>query len=151
MGLGWVYGGWVYTQGASVGFYGILCEAPQYLLLHLRRFRLTQRGYEKNGTAVELQENLMLQEQTDTDTWINEIHFKMIGKVNHIGRSMHSGHYNAEVLVDTWQKCNDSAVTVCGDMRGSSSAEVYLVCYERVRNQTDTYRHTESSTTVENR
>ena len=94
---------------------------------------------------MELKESLMLEEQTDTG--VTEIYYKLIGMVNHIGQSMHSGHYTAEVRLDTWKKCNDSAVTPCGDRRGLISSEVYLLCYERVENQTDTYRHIESSTT----
>ena len=97
-----------------------IVTSPRILMLHLKRFLLTETGYQKNEALVRLPEVL---EVGDDQYWI-------VAKVNHIGCSMSSGHYTAEINAGKWKCIDDRRVVEMGRMK-EFSKEAYLVFYEK--------------------
>ncbi len=90
-------------------------NAPELLVVHLKRFLPTDRGYfVKDCTVVaRLYEGTL---------------YQLIGMVNHSG-SMNCGHYTANIKVnDRWKLCNDSRVADHNSM-GQKSKSAYLLFY----------------------
>ena len=96
---------------------------PQFLFLHLKKFRQSGDGYRKNRGEVLLPHIIEVQQEM----------YRICAVVNHIGSSMSSGHYTADVKVDAfnWMKCDDVRVR---DNRGLKrvSSEAYLIFCELI-------------------
>ena len=94
---------------------------PRMLLLQLKRFLPTIQGYQKNHNPVILGDTIHLGHQK----------YHIIGRVNHSGESMDSGHYTADLkLGGMWIHCNDQSCFNRAPVE--CSAEVYLVVAERM-------------------
>ena len=91
---------------------------PSVLLLHLKRFVLTDKGYRKNHAVVKLPEFFMMYRDR----------YRIIGSVNHLGATMNSGHYTANIHADQWKCCNDMEISVRGHLKEHSSDAYLLVC-----------------------
>jgi ubiquitin C-terminal hydrolase len=59
--------------------------------------------------------------------------YKLVGIVNHHGKSLNTGHYTAQVLIgDEWFTGNDGSFTPSGDITESiRSSEAYVLLYEK--------------------
>ena len=91
---------------------------PSVLLLHLKRFVLTDKGYRKNHTVVKLPEFFMMHKDK----------YHIIGSVNHLGADMDSGHYTANIYTDQWKSCNDTRISLTGYLKEHSSDAYLLMC-----------------------
>ena len=93
---------------------------PRILLLHLKRFTPTLYGYQKIQSLIDA-----------VDTFeVEGVQYRVLAKVNHIGSSMNSGHYTADILLGKWKRCDDRRITDC--TRQDPSREVYLIFSERI-------------------
>ncbi|KAM8747845.1 uncharacterized protein AB9X84_015729 [Acanthopagrus schlegelii] len=104
-----------------------MVEAPQILILHLKRFDFdyNTRSHFKSHRCVEVPCELQLEDKT----------YKLYGMVNHKD-SVRGGHYTATVLSEdnTWYECDDSHVSevkhqLFAEDRTFSSSTVYLLMY----------------------
>ena len=91
-------------------------SVPRVLILQLKRFQLTETGYIKNQALVKVPLCFKLKEHD----------YNVIGIVNHVGSTMNSGHYTADIKVENWKHCNDRRITNIRTVEEDSS-EVYLV------------------------
>ena len=96
-------------------------SSPIILVLHLKRFQLSRNGYHKDKVAVKLPELFA----------IGQDRYRIIGKVNHIGRRMTSGHYTAEINAGEWKRCDDTTIVQIGRM-DVNSREAYIVFCEKI-------------------
>ena len=79
----------------------LLKELPGVLVLHLKRFTQSSKGAIKNGEAVLIPDWMKVQQSM----------YQLTAVVNHIGSSMNSGHYTADVKVGSnWKKCDDTII-----------------------------------------
>ena len=79
----------------------VLGHVPRMLIIQLKRFKFTGRGYKKDDSKVKL--------PTNTIKFGNK-NFELIGIVNHMG-SMDTGHYTANIKVNNcWKRCNDQII-----------------------------------------
>ena len=60
---------------------------PRTLLLHLKRFKPTLHQYQKNLSVVEVGNTFEVEGEQ----------FRVLVKVNHVGSTMQSGHYTADI------------------------------------------------------
>ena len=68
---------------------------------------------------------------------LHQQQYRIIAMVNHIGATMDSGHYTAEIHTDNgWKRCDDAIVRDCGRLK-DCSAEAYLLVCERINGKTD--------------
>ena len=115
---------------SSCGFAGAnksfqIESMPSILIVQVKRFELTEGGYIKNQTLVKIPQYFELEQEQ----------YNVIGIVNHVGDSMDSGHYTANVKLGNWKLCNDRRIQNIGTMQVNSS-EVYLVfCTRKVPNE----------------
>ena len=88
---------------------------PSVLILQLKRFQLTEWGYIKNQALVKVPRCFKVKGHD----------YNVIGIVNHVGSTMNSGHYTADIKVANWKHCNDRRIM---NMRTvENSREAYLV------------------------
>ena len=93
---------------------------PRILLLHLKRFTPTLYGYQKIQSLIDV-----------VDTFeVEGVQYRVLAKVNHVGSSMNSGHYTADILLGKWKRCDDRTITDC--TRQDPSREVYLIFSEKI-------------------
>ena len=97
-----------------------VASLPSVLLLHLKRFVLTDKGYQKNQRVVRLPEFFMM----------HTTKYQVIGTVNHWGASMNSGHYTANINAGQWKCCDDLKISASGNLKEYSS-EIYLVVCQK--------------------
>ena len=96
-------------------------ELPRLLIVQLKRFRCTGRGYVKDKSAVKLPRGSFKFKNT---------RFDLKGVVNHMG-SMNAGHYTANIKVNNrWKRCNDARVTEEDKMVWNSQS-AYLLFMEQ--------------------
>ena len=95
-----------------------VASLPTVLLLHLKRFVLTDKRYQKNQRVVRLPEFFMM----------HTTKYQVIGTVNHWGASMNSGHYTANINAGQWKCCDDLKISASGNLKEYSSEIYLLVC-----------------------
>ena len=96
-------------------------DLPRLLIVQLKRFKCTGRGYIKDRSAVKLPRGPFK---------INNTKYIMKGVVNHVG-VMNAGHYTANLkLNNRWKRCNDARVTEEDKMRWNSQV-AYLLFMEK--------------------
>ena len=61
---------------------------------------------------------------------MGQISYRIIARVDHVGRTMTSGHYTAEINVGEWKHCDDKKIVEAGRWL-ENSKEVYLVFCEK--------------------
>ena len=95
-----------------------LLSVPQLMILHLKRFRQVGTSYGKNRGMVFLPQTFNILQKR----------YQICAVVNHSGPSMDSGHYTADLLVDSlnWKRCDDAVVKQWKRLDYHSS-EAYLV------------------------
>ena len=106
-----------------------LYTLPNYLILHLSRFKQGYISNEKINTNVEFDEQLTLKQNIDNST----SRYKLVGTINHFG-TMNRGHYFAELrhTDGKWYEINDEAVREGRlDKTGNVSKYVYILFYQR--------------------
>ena len=67
-----------------------MAELPGVLLLHLKRFVLSDTNYCKNHALVKIPEAFMMHHNK----------YCVVGIVNHAGGTMNSGHYTADICAN---------------------------------------------------
>jgi ubiquitin carboxyl-terminal hydrolase 8 len=115
----------------------ILTKAPQYLVVHLKRFRMHGGRAGKDDRIVDLP-----LEGLDLGPWmlppprdiVEPFRYNAYAIVEHSGRSLHSGHYTALVHDrprGVWRRFDDSVVADKQTIRPDGA---YLIFYERISN-----------------
>ena len=96
---------------------------PCILILQLKRFQATDFGYVKNQNMVNVPKNFL----------VKQVQYDVAAVVNHVGSTMDSGHYTADVNLGTnWKCCNDRRILDIGT-RQESTDEAYLVfCIRKI-------------------
>jgi ubiquitin C-terminal hydrolase len=119
-----------------------VAQAPQVLLLHLKRFKAN--GWGKNYSHIGFNTTLNLEPYMTPPPAADEpatpaaagraasAKYNLFGVVVHSGYGMHSGHYFAYVRDGTgkWYCCDDSLVTVVGEAE-VLRCEAYMLAYMR--------------------
>ena len=97
-----------------------ITSMPNVLVVQLKRFRQSVRGYVKNQATVTVPHRFCIHQQA----------YDVIGVVNHVGGDLNAGHYTADILLDRWKHCNDRKVR--NIERAQNSKEAYLLfCMKR--------------------
>lgn len=108
-----------------------LYTLPNYLILHLSRFKQGYISNEKINTVVEYDEDLALQQVMDKSI----VRYKLLGTVNHFG-TLNRGHFYAEVRYNdgNWYEINDEVVrSTRVEKSGNKSKYVYILFYQRLK------------------
>ena len=96
---------------------------PRVLLLHLKRFKPILGQYQKNQSVVEVGNTFEVEGEQ----------YRVLAKVNHVGATMESGHYTADIRLDKWKRCDDRRIF--DTQPQNRSQEVYMIFSERVKNR----------------
>ena len=93
---------------------------PNILVILFKRFRFL-----KTGRLTKLNTEIALPEQLKIPGFFGNL----IGFIDHLGTTPHSGHYVSNVKIDnTWFLCNDSLITP--NTSNLNSSQVYIAFYK---------------------
>lgn len=107
-----------------------LYSVPNYLILHLSRFKQGRFSNEKINTIVEYEDTLTIRPTNSNNVY----KYRLLGTVNHFG-TLNRGHYFAEVrhTDGNWYEINDEVVRPARLETYNKSKYVYILFYERLR------------------
>jgi ubiquitin carboxyl-terminal hydrolase 8 len=126
----------------------ILTKAPQYLVVHLKRFHMDGGSARKDGRIVDFplqgldlgpwmlpqprEDELRASGRTPDQSIVGPFRYNAYAIVEHFGRGLHSGHYIALVHDrprGVWRRFDDSIVSDKQTIRPDGA---YLIFYERI-------------------
>ena len=96
---------------------------PKYFFVKLQRGKWNANGnFTKNNDTIKPTSSINVKLNND-----NIVPYDLCGIITHIGSSLSSGHYIAEVKYgETWFKCNDAQVSLTSYQELSDSGYGYL-------------------------
>jgi ubiquitin C-terminal hydrolase len=103
-------------------------DVSKYIFIHLESFK-----YDLHGNSTKKSHKVILD-----DIKLNNNTYKLVGIIYHIGTSINSGHYVANIKYDNkWYEFNDSIVTPLDSydknyLKGNGNKLPYIVLYERI-------------------
>ena len=104
-------------------------SAPKILIIHLKRFFLTRKGYSKCDAKVEYPDILDIAPYLSHPA--EKTKYKLYAVINHMG-TMNGGHYISHCLVnDKWIEFNDSHASEC-DFVAVHARSAYVLFYQLI-------------------
>ncbi|VVB02454.1 unnamed protein product [Arabis nemorensis] len=106
-----------------------LLEAPNVLVIHLKRFDNVSNKIEK---PIAFDKILVLSSFLDEASKDHQAEYELFGVILHSGSTLESGHYCAYVKdsLDQWYCCDDMLVSL-STLQGVSLEEAYILFYSR--------------------
>ena len=103
--------------------------APKILIIHLKRFFLTRKGYSKCDAKVDYPDVLDIAPYLSHP--MEKTKYKLYAVINHMG-TMNGGHYISHCLVnDKWIEFNDSHANEC-DFVAVHARSAYVLFYQLI-------------------
>lgn len=123
-------------------------KLPQVLVIHLKRFSFDSSKIEKICKKIKFNHNLKIPDEIISSTtkkfnsnYLNELNYKLIGVVYHIGKNSDGGHYTVDVLQENneWLSIDDTLITelkpenvLDGNGQDEGVKTAYILMYQRI-------------------
>lgn len=118
-----------------------ILEAPETLLVHLKKFRFNGTSSSKMKQAVSFESHLDLSDYLNKDTKLAIAKYELLSVVVHEGRSLSSGHYIAHCKQPdgTWATYDDEYINTITENSVLKEPNTYYLVYTRLTPRSVTF------------